>query len=563
MIRREGESPSFWETPPDSFLIWSPSLSHSFYSTENRASGGGQALAGENRESEFNPVLLEDIATLVVWLVVAVTAINLVFLGSVVYRRVARGRYFRQKDEAKRRWEPVVEQFVRWELAQGEAAEKLAAGGSKAAQDAIREMLLARVTAETCDRITALFFALGAVERWARTAYGKRAAAVMLSALSVGHIPLPPRRPQGALDRLWRMRLLSVPRVAAVDALGRLAPDFAEVFALAALEDPDGEVRRVALSSLGRHRRVAGIGPLFAALVEALGKEPGERRATSARTAKAALVCYGLEHLRRFVPYLRNPAAGFRFYAVDIVREICGRESRQRKLERSDFPGELYEEFLDSLARDESGDVRARSAPVIAHFHDIRASIALRHLLRDENEYVRLHAVRAAADAAYPELLPVLVERMTDRRWRVREAAVRGLARLGAEAQQTLFREFAASMDRYESEQVTEELERSGLMAQVLCDLGSAGPRGQTALAVCRRMVAVGKTALLRGYLLREEEGGAEARLLLLDAFAARPGAETAEIFEKLALAGRHPVAARAAEMLGELRGRPLATGVA
>lgn len=501
-------------------------------------------------------------AALLVWLIVAVSAINLVFLCSVVYRRLARGRYFREKDEARRRWQPVVEQFVRWELSQAEAAEKLSAGTSEAARDAIREMLLARMTRETCDRITALFFALGAVEQWAQAAYGERAAGVMVSALSVGHIPCPERKREWLGDRVRRTRLFSVPRVVAVDALGRLAPDFAEVFALAALGDPAGEVRRVALSSLGHNQRVAGIAPLFAALEDALWNEVAEQRATSARTAKAALVCYGLAHLRRFIPYLRHPQDEFRFYVVDIVREICGQEARRRKLGRSDFPGELYEEFLDSLARDESADVRARSAPVIAQFHDIRASIALRHLLRDENEFVRLHAVRAAADPAYPELLPVLVERMTDRRWRVREAAVRALARLGREAQQMLFREFAGSADRYESEQVTEELQRSGLVCEVLRQLAEGGPAADLALAVCRRMLAVGKTALLQHWLLREDmEAG--ARLLLLEAFSSRPSAETARIFEQVALSGWHPVAARAAELLGELRGRPLAAGVA
>ncbi len=273
-------------------------------------------------------------------------------------------------------------------------------------------------------------------------------------------------------------------------------------------------------------------------------------------------MCYGLPHLRRFVPYLRDPDPEFRFYAVDIVREICARESRHGKLRRSDFAGELYEVFLDALSRDDSADVRARSAPVIAQVHDIRSSIALRHLLRDENEFVRLHAVRAAADVAYPELLPVLVERMTDRRWRVREAAARGMAKLGEKARYVLFREFAASLDRYESEQVTEELQRSGLLRQVLEDLGAGGTRSQLALAVCRRMAAVGRTELLRCHLLDEREA-AGIRLMLLEAFAVRPGAEIAAMLEQIALSGRPRVAARAAELLGEMRGRRLAAGVA
>ncbi|HVP43331.1 MAG TPA: HEAT repeat domain-containing protein [Terriglobales bacterium] len=507
-------------------------------------------------------MLLEDIAALVLWLTVAVAAINLVFLGSVVYRRLARGRYFRRKDEARRRWRTVVDQFLRWGLSQGQAVAVLAEAKSEAAQDAVREMLLARMASDTCDRITALLFGLGAVDGWARAAFGKRAGGVMISALAVGRIPFPERPRNRLRDWLERTRLLAVPRTLAVDALGRLAPDFAEVFALAALEDPAGEVRRVALSSLGRNRRVAGIAPLFSSLLEALAPGPAEEHATSARTAKAALVCYGLEHLRRFVPYLRDPDPQVRFYVVDIVREICARQARLRRLGRSDLPGKLYQEFLDSLVGDESADVRARSAPVVAHFHDLRASIALLHLLRDENEFVRLHAVRAAADPAYPELLPVLVKRMTDRRWRVREAAARALARLGDRAQQMLFREFAGSVDRYESEQITEELQRCGLVHRVLEDLGAGGARGELALAVCRRMVAVGKTALLKDRLApgREATG---AGLLLLEAFATRPGEETARMFEQIALSGRHPLAARAAELLGEMRGRPLAAGVA
>lgn len=507
-------------------------------------------------------MLLEDIAALVMWLIVAVAAINLVFLGSVVYRRLARSRYYRLKDEARQSWQPVVDQFVRWELTQTDAAKKLRGARSNAAQDAIRELLLARMGRETCDRITALLFALGAVERWAAQAFSKRGPAITVSALSIGHIPFPGRQGNRLLDWLQQTRLLAVSRTLAVDALGRLAPDFAEVYALAALEDPSGEVRRTALAALGRYRRTSGIGPLFSALGEALAKEPGERRATSARTAKAALVCYGLGHLRRFVPYLRHSDPEFRFYVVDIVREICARESRGHRLGRSDLPGELYEAFLDALSRDESPDVRARSAPVIAHFHDIRSSIALRHLLRDENEFVRLHAVRAAADPCYPELLPALMERLTDRRWRVREAAVRGMAKLGEKAQQMLFREFAASADRYESEQITEELERSGLIRQVVEDLGAGGARGNLALAVCRRMVAVGRTALLRSQLL-EEEKPAEARLMLLEAFATRPGEEAAAVLEQIALSGQHPVAIRAAELLGEMRGRTVALGAA
>lgn len=502
-------------------------------------------------------MLLEDIAALVLWLIVAVVAINLVFLGSVLYRRVARGRYFRKKDQARLRYQPVVEKFVRWEATQEEAAEQLKRTRSRAAEDAVRELLLARVKHDTADRITALFFALGSVDRWARAAYGRRSSGVLVSALSVGHIPYPECEPNRVLDALRRTRLLHVPRLLAVDALGRLAPDFAEVFALAALDDPAGEVRRVALASLGRNRRAAGITPIFRELRAALTVHAE----VSVRSAKAALVCYGLEHLRHFVPFLRDPDPIFRFYAVDIIREICARESKERKLGRRDFPGELYEEFLESLVRDESADVRARSAPVVGHFHDIRSSIALRHLLTDENEFVRLHAVRAAADAAYPELLPALVERMTERRWRVREASVRALARLGREAQQMLFREFAASLDRYESEQMTEELERSGLAAQLLADLGAGGETAQLALAVCRRMVAVGKTAMLRAELQRG--GSAASRLMLLEAFASRPSAETAEVLEEAASSGWDEVTARAAVLLGELRGLPSAKGAA
>ena len=81
------------------------------------------------------------------------------------------------------------------------------------------------------------------------------------------------------------------------------------------------------------------------------------------------------------------------------------------------------------------------------------------------------------------------------------------------------------------------------------------------ALAVCRRMVAIGKTALLEDELLGSDDE--LERLMLLEAFAALPTPKNAAVLERVTRGEWSRVTERAAVLLGEMRGRAPAVEVA
>src|SRR5689334_16607263 len=97
----------------------------------------------------------------------------MLFLSFVFYRRLARSRYYAVKDSARERYQHVITKFLRRELDVSRAATLLEEAASQPEQDALEEMLL-NAPPEQRERLSELLFALGNVEKWARTAYGYR-----------------------------------------------------------------------------------------------------------------------------------------------------------------------------------------------------------------------------------------------------------------------------------------------------------------------------------------------------------------------------------------------------
>jgi HEAT repeat protein len=237
-----------------------------------------------------------------------------------------------------------------------------------------------------------------------------------------------------------------------------------------------------------------------------------------------------------------------RFTVVDIIRQIAGEAARDGLLNKNDFSPELYTTFLDRLVVDASADVRARSASVVAHFRDGRALRALRTLLNDDNDFVRLHTVRAAADRFYSELLPDLTRRLRDPQWRVREAAVKAMLPFGSAGLDALFRTFLESEDEETGQQITDGLQRAGAMPTLLASLTTAGMQSSLASAVCQKMAAMGNTVYLNRALASVDD--AAARLSLMDALMVAPDEEYLDVLQSLARGDHGVVTARASEIL-------------
>jgi HEAT repeat protein len=493
-------------------------------------------------------LLLEDLTTLVLWLLFTVVTVNVVFLCFLFYRRISHNRYYIGKDAARERYRPIVDDFAAGALNVDAAAALLQDATGQAERDALEEMLLAVAKDANTVRVTELLFAIGFVERWARTAFGrKRAQELIQHSLRSDKARVTLGVRKGYLNFVRRIRLFSVPRALAVDHLGRLEPNFSIVFSAEALHDPGTDVRQVAIYSMGQHRHPVVI-PL---LLKELEKAIAAGNDVSLRTTKSTLICYRLEDLYHFVPYLSHPNWRLRFFVVDTVREISNRAAKETILNKNDFSAEIYEAFLQKVATDKYPDVRARGAAVIGHFGDGRALLALRQLLRDDNEFVRLHAVRACADRRYADIIPDLVKRMSDPRWRVREAAAKALTTFGVGGVDELYKYFVGSTDQYSSEQISEEIQRAGLTQDLVAALVS-DKDSELAAVVCQKMALLGKTSLLFSALLSPAVAP-EARLQLMEALAMAPTDDFVRHLGQIRGADVGPLGARADFLLQKM----------
>ena len=503
--------------------------------------------------------LIEDLTEVVKYLLYTVLAINTVFLVFVFYRRAARNRYYKAKDAARERYRNVLSQFAGGEITTQQAAEALRGASGEAARDAVQERLLASADPSNVEHISELFFALGYVDRWARTAFG-RGPAAQLKERSL-------RREKAAISTgqrksMWnflrRAHLFSVPRALAVDHLGKLAPDFSQVFVAEALHDPSTQVRRVAVGAMGKNRHPVAI-PL---LLEELRKAIDEGNDVSLRTTKSALVCYNLEDIPHFLPFMGHPSRRVRFFVVDAIREICDKSSRYAPIstqstasgttrlgiKRDDLGPEVRQVFLTKVVADTFADVRARGAAVIAHFRDAQATDALRKLLADENEFVRLHSVRVCNDVFYSDLVPDIVRCLADTKWRVREAAAQTLNAFGHRGINELFRYFIVAKDRYAAEQIMEEIQRTGLVRGILEELSQGGEEAGLAQDVCRKMALMGRTTLLHQAVAANI--APEARILLMEALMEAPTTEFLNLLATLSKKDTGPVGAKAGSLL-------------
>ena len=486
---------------------------------------------------------VEHLLRIVIWVTLSVLAIDLVLVLFILRRRLSRWFYFNKKDLTTRRFREPIQDFLAGKAPIEDLVSTLRDARGRAARDGIRDLLLENLSGNNRKAVTDVLFRLGFVDAWASEAFGKRRARQLLH-----HIVTEEKLPQARrrrFKRARRLRLFCVKRARAVAQLGHLDADFAKVFMREALRDPSPYVGRANVAAMGHNPGLYEV-PILLDLLRQTAQGENELPLHSVKTA---LVRHPITELEQFVPFLNDVNPRFRFLLVDSIREIC--EAASLTMGPRNFPEPLYRWFLDKAAQDESVDVRARSARVIRHFHDSAATQALRALLLDKSEFVRLHTVRACADPFYSGLISDIARRITDSRWRVREAAVKTLATFGKPGRLQLESYFLATNDQYASEQLIEEMQRAGIIVEMLPSLGAQNGESARAVGVCTKMVRMGKTSLLID-LLRHERRPAKwasvtplgepvavvaqkSRAQLLDILLASPTPELLEAVEHLA----------------------------
>jgi len=496
--------------------------------------------------------LIEDLTAIVLWLLATVMALNFLFLCFVFYRRFDRKRYFVAKDAARRAYEQAVQEFLEGKISTERAFELLKSARTPAERDAVHQLVLTGFNRKVAKRVTDLLFAMGYVESWAKAAFGRRRGKLVIARCLRGeHVKITTKINRGLINEIRKRRLFSVNRAIALDNLGHLSPDYAQICAAEGLHDSSRDVRRVAITIMGRSRHPAAI-PL---LLEELRKSVEEGNDVSLRSTKSALVAYHMDDLQHFVPFITHPHRRMRFLVVDTAREICEKAAEEGLLNKNDFSQPFYDAMLNSAVTDEFADVRARSAAVVRHFRDADAIRALRRLLKDDNEFVRLHTVRACGDRYYQELLPDVAKLMYDSKWRVREAAAKSLAAFGTSGFDELYSSFLKTSDGYASEQIAEEIQRGGYIHDLFSAMASGGESAQLAEGVCRKLVKMDKCSLLIG-ALGSTTLSPKLGVLLVDILMSKPSDQILQLVQSFAERDAGPIGDKSRALLRQFTSR-------
>jgi beta-phosphoglucomutase-like phosphatase (HAD superfamily) len=118
---------------------------------------------------------------LVTHLALAVAGIDLALVAYILCRRASRNRFFRQKDEAERRYASAVLEFLTGSRPISEAAQRLRVY-RRAEREAIKALIIGNISGSTQERATDLLDELGFIEQWTEDAFGaKRARQLLIS----------------------------------------------------------------------------------------------------------------------------------------------------------------------------------------------------------------------------------------------------------------------------------------------------------------------------------------------------------------------------------------------
>ncbi|HEY3927961.1 MAG TPA: HEAT repeat domain-containing protein [Candidatus Koribacter sp.] len=492
-------------------------------------------------------MLLENVGQLVFWLVILVVTLNIVFLFFLVRRRIIRKRFFQMKDAARERYRDAVEAFALGQATGPHIMESFRDARSPAEREVLSELLFAAATLQNSQRISDVLYQIGFIERWSRQAFGRATTKELLGVFEGKKVEKKTKQWSAALRPLNRTRIMAVGRSQAVHNLARLYPKYAAVFLAAALGDPAPQVRRAAVEGMGKARDPE-LAPL---MVEELRLAINEGSDVSLRSLKAALVRFRLEDVEAFLPYLSDKHPRCRFFVVDALRQICDKAALKSRLTKNDFSPALYRALLQQCQFDEFADVRARSSYIVRYFRDQNAVDMLRNLMKDKNEFVRLHSVRAAADRYYVDLLPDVVARLTDERWLVREAAVQTLRAMGSKGRDALFQFFIACDDKFAAEQACDEFQRRGVIPELLESMAAGGNDGLMAENVARKIAAMGKTSLLVSQITSSDSFAVQ--VALLDTLAINPSNEFVSVLNMLSQEDSGQIASKARQVLSRI----------
>ncbi|MCX8116672.1 MAG: HEAT repeat domain-containing protein [Desulfobacterota bacterium] len=270
-------------------------------------------------------------------------------------------------------------------------------------------------------------------------------------------------------------------RALAAERLGAMGASAASIEALIqALRDPSKEVRSIALRSLAQMADERSISFLVKELPRMVHPETGVYLAT----LKNAMIRMGESLLPVLLPHLETDDPHVLCLVADGLGEIGSKEATP---------------YLIRLLTHPDPEVRAKTAKAIGKIHDPSAVPALLAMDREPVWYVRLQVCHSLGLLGDERGIDFLKDRLVDESWQVRAAAAEALIKIGPPALPSVVRMLQENKDRYAREQIAEELQRSGMVEELIHSLGDPDdPLLDLKRSLFMALVSLGMTNFLR-----------------------------------------------------------------
>lgn len=473
------------------------------------------------------PFLIEHVTEVVLSILIILLLANGVVVFLAITRRHRRELYFQRIDDLRQRYGPVIAGVLANKIDYAPALQALKKIPSFDRDYILEQLCMAKRPAPAqVPVLRQLCEDLGMVKVWQRQLAGQFDVATFRDALA---------RPEGLFQFVGRLRFLL--RAKSAENLGTIRHQPSWPLLLKALHDPHADVQAAALRSLAAIGEPESLPAIVGCLHEVV-LNPAVP--LSLRSIKTALVSFPLTQAPALIPSLSHAHRRIRFFATDVIREMVERQAAADEefvLEPKIFPEELWELFLTRLGFDDNPDVRARAAPVIARLADPRSAPVLLTLLDDAQWFVRLHTLRALSAPKFQPQAAEIARRLTDPNWLVREAAAKALLIFGQLGLKQLYENFLSSPDRYSREQIADEMQRSGLIPNLLTQYRDAAD-GREA-RVIDQLAQMGKTSYMLALLVSAPDR--DLRKKFLQDFGSHPDAQIQKWVKDLAIREADP----------------------
>lgn len=350
-------------------------------------------------------------------IIVLIFSFILLFVIIVIaLRRWIRSSYFKRLDRERVRLKPIVQKFLKKES--NFNSEELKYRYNTVSWEAVEHLLLSEKQSaddENKIRISKLFEELG-------------------------------------YPAFYQQRLKTgnrYKRAEAAEKLGRIGSTKATSNLIETLKDSSKDVRSIALRSLamiGDHRA-------HPYLIEKLSQIESEKGAVFIPILKDVFVSLG----ESIVPLILSKMGGYDIKTLSIVIEILGEIGSKKPVS-----------ILISHLEHNNPEIRAKAARALGKIRDISSVPNLLKMEKENVWFVRLQICRALGSIGDPKGIDFLTKMLVDENWQVRAASAESLRMIGSLAFSVLATTLIESPDRYAKEQVAEEMQRSGIIDEVI-----------------------------------------------------------------------------------------------